>query len=149
MCPSQSQEIGQTREAARDDCGLLHASSTSVRLGELPDKQCGSFQDIRSCWRYSWAGVRWIGGSRETATIVIAAHCAACYPACPDCGITSDQVHSCYERRLLDLPSHGRIATCASRSSGAGTAIVHDGSLRNRCLTARLYGEPDGHLGSR
>ena len=45
----------------------------------------------------------------EAERIVIAAHCAARYPACPDCGITSDQVHSRYERRLLDLPSHGRI----------------------------------------
>ena len=27
---------------------------------------------------------------------------------CPDCGQSSDRMHSSYERRLLDLPSQGR-----------------------------------------
>jgi transposase len=40
--------------------------------------------------------------------IVIAARCRAVAGECPACGRQSGRVHSCYERRLLDLPSHGR-----------------------------------------
>src|ERR1700693_4378148 len=40
--------------------------------------------------------------------ILITARCRAAAGACPDCGQQSKQVHSRYERRLLDLPSHGR-----------------------------------------
>ena len=40
--------------------------------------------------------------------IFITAQCRAVAGTCPDCGHQSDQVHSRYERRLLDLPSHGR-----------------------------------------
>jgi len=40
--------------------------------------------------------------------IVIAARCRAAVGECPACGRQSGRVHSCYERRLLDLPSHGR-----------------------------------------
>jgi transposase len=40
--------------------------------------------------------------------IFITAQCRAAAGACPDCGQQSKQVHSRYERRLLDLPSHGR-----------------------------------------
>jgi transposase len=40
--------------------------------------------------------------------IVIAARCRAAAGECPACGRQSGRVHSCYERRLLDLPSHGR-----------------------------------------
>jgi transposase len=40
--------------------------------------------------------------------ILITARCRATAGACPDCGRQSEQVHSRYERRLLDLPSHGR-----------------------------------------
>ncbi|MGG5823048.1 transposase family protein, partial [Falsiroseomonas sp. HW251] len=28
---------------------------------------------------------------------------------CPDCGVRSARLHSSYTRRLLDLPSHGRM----------------------------------------
>ena len=45
----------------------------------------------------------------ETDRIVIAAHPATRDASCPDCGATSGQLHSRYERRLLDLPSQGRI----------------------------------------
>ena len=41
--------------------------------------------------------------------IVITARCRATAGVCPDCGWQSGRVHSRYERRLLDLPSHGRV----------------------------------------
>jgi transposase len=40
--------------------------------------------------------------------ILITARCRAASSRCPNCGRRSEQVHSRYERRLLDLPSHGR-----------------------------------------
>src|SRR6266699_3383972 len=40
--------------------------------------------------------------------IVITARCRAAAAKCPDCGRQSERVHSRYDRRLLDLPSHGR-----------------------------------------
>jgi transposase len=40
--------------------------------------------------------------------LVIRARCRAAVGNCPDCGRPSEQVHSRYERRLSDLPSHGR-----------------------------------------
>ena len=40
--------------------------------------------------------------------ILITARCRANVGRCPDCGRSSDRLHSRYERRLLDLPSHGR-----------------------------------------
>ena len=40
--------------------------------------------------------------------IVINARCRAAAAKCPDCGRQSERVHSRYDRRLLDLPSHGR-----------------------------------------
>ena len=40
--------------------------------------------------------------------ILVTARCRAAAGQCPDCGRPSEQVHSRYERRLLDLPSHGR-----------------------------------------
>src|SRR6266550_648373 len=42
------------------------------------------------------------------AHIFITARCRAAAGTCPDCGHQSEQVHSRYKRRLLDLPSHGR-----------------------------------------
>ena len=41
--------------------------------------------------------------------ILVTARCRAAAGRCPDCGRPSEQVHSRYERRLLDLPSHGRV----------------------------------------
>jgi transposase len=40
--------------------------------------------------------------------LLVRARCRAAAGQCPDCGRPSEQVHSHYERRLLDLPSHGR-----------------------------------------
>jgi len=44
----------------------------------------------------------------EANRITINAHPAARDAACTDCRVTSGHVHSRCERRLLDLPSHGR-----------------------------------------
>ena len=41
--------------------------------------------------------------------VVILVHAAEAMRCCPACGAPSNRVHSRYERRLLDLPSHGRI----------------------------------------
>jgi transposase len=40
--------------------------------------------------------------------LFVRARCRAAAGQCPDCGRPSEQMHSRYERRLLDLPSHGR-----------------------------------------
>jgi transposase len=40
--------------------------------------------------------------------ILITARCRAGVGRCPDCGGQSERVHSRYERRLMDLASHGR-----------------------------------------
>lgn len=40
--------------------------------------------------------------------MIISARCIGTCGECPDCGRQSGRVHSRYERRLLDLPSHGR-----------------------------------------
>jgi zinc-finger of transposase IS204/IS1001/IS1096/IS1165 len=44
----------------------------------------------------------------EPDRIVITARCRAAASECPDCRQQSGRVHSRDERRLLDLPSHGR-----------------------------------------
>jgi transposase len=41
--------------------------------------------------------------------IIINARCRAVAGKCPGCGQPSSRVHSHYQRRLLDLPSHGRM----------------------------------------
>jgi hypothetical protein len=45
----------------------------------------------------------------EPDRIVITARCRAAAGKCPSCGRQSVRVHSRYKRRLLDLPSHGRV----------------------------------------
>ncbi len=70
----------------------------------------------------------------ETDRIVIAAHPAAQDAACPDCGATSGQVHSRYERRLLDLPSQGRIVHLRIQ--------VRRFRCGNRDCHRRIFGEP-------
>ena len=44
----------------------------------------------------------------EGEDIKVQAHCRSSDAACPDCGVLSSRVHSCYERTLRDLPAHGR-----------------------------------------
>src|SRR5260370_42637888 len=68
--------------------------------------------------------------------ILITARCRAAVGKCPDCGRQSTRVHSRYERRLLDLPSHGRAVQlrvvvhrfrCGERS--ASVAFSQSGSM--------------------
>jgi transposase len=70
----------------------------------------------------------------ETDRIVIAAYPSAQDAACPDCGTTSAQVHSRYERRLLDLPSHGRSVQLRIQ--------VRRFRCGNRDCQRRIFGEP-------
>ena len=70
----------------------------------------------------------------ETDRIAIAAHPSAPDAACPDCGTTSAQVHSRYERRLLDLPSHGRSVHLRVQ--------VRRFRCGNRDCQRRIFGEP-------
>ena len=44
----------------------------------------------------------------EPDRVLITARCRGNTGKCPDCGRSSDRLHSRYERRLLDLPSQGR-----------------------------------------
>jgi transposase len=44
----------------------------------------------------------------EADQLLVIAHPSAADAACTACGVRSSQIHSRYQRRLLDLPSHGR-----------------------------------------
>ena len=41
--------------------------------------------------------------------VVIFVRAPEAFRCCPACGEPSNRVHSRYQRRLLDLPSHGRV----------------------------------------
>jgi transposase len=68
--------------------------------------------------------------------ICISARCRAVEGICPSCGRRSESVHSRYERRLLDLPSHGR------------TVLLKVVIRRFRCVhrdcNRRIFAEPVG-----
>ncbi len=57
--------------------------------------------------RISPAGLVIDGIALEADRMLITAHPSAADAACPDCGLASTRIHSRYERRLRDLPSHG------------------------------------------
>jgi len=62
--------------------------------------------------------------------------CRASTGTCPDCGCPSGRVHSRYERRLLDLPSHGRaVQVCV--------AVRRFRCTESGCLR-RIFAEPLG-----
>src|SRR5216683_2895377 len=90
----------------------------------------GSFQSL------SPAGLLIDDVAIEPDRIVIAARCRAAFSECPDCGRQSGHVHSRYERRLLDLPSHGRVVQ------------LQITVRRFRCATSgcrrRIFAEPLG-----
>ena len=62
----------------------------------------GSFQAV------SPIGLRIETVTTEPDRLLIIARPTAPDSACPECGHRSGQVHSRYDRRLMDLPSHGR-----------------------------------------
>ena len=70
----------------------------------------------------------------EPDRLLIIARPTASDAACPECGQRSGQVHSNYDRRLMDLPSHGRAVHLRIRVR------------RFRCASVtcprRIFGEP-------
>ena len=70
----------------------------------------------------------------EGDRLLIAAHPSSLEAVCPECGRRSGQVHSRYDRRLMDVPSHGR------------AVHLHVGVRRFRCGNASCprvtFGEP-------
>lgn len=63
----------------------------------------GSYQAV------SPAGLLIEAVTTEADHLLIVARPTAPDAACPECGLRSSQVHSRYHRRLMDLPSHGRV----------------------------------------
>ncbi|MGE0415431.1 MAG: transposase family protein [Acetobacteraceae bacterium] len=66
--------------------------------------------------------------------IVVFVHGPEACRCCPDCGALSNRVHSRYQRRLFDLPSHGRVVELRLQAR------------RLRCVSAncsrRIFAEP-------
>jgi hypothetical protein len=67
--------------------------------------------------------------------ILITARCRGAAGRCPDCGRSSESVHSRYERRLLDLPSQGRAVQMRVTVRRFRCA---DPNCRRRILPSRL-----------
>jgi transposase len=65
--------------------------------------------------------------------VLVAAHPVAGIATCPDCGAASTQVHSRYERRLLDLPIAGRSVHLRVQ--------VRRFRCANLCCTRVIFGE--------
>ena len=88
----------------------------------------GSFHAI------SPAGSLIEGVTTEPDRLLIMARPTAPDAACPECGRRSGQVHSRYDRRLMDPPSHGR----------AVHLRVHVRRFRCATITCprRIFGEP-------
>ena len=88
----------------------------------------GSFQAV------SPAGLLIEAVTTEADRLLIIARPTALDAACPECGRRSGRVHSRYDRRLLDLPSHGR------------AVHLHVQVRRFRCgnisCPRRIFGEP-------
>jgi transposase len=59
-------------------------------------------------WSLSPAGLQIKSVELGDDRILITARCRGASGTCLDCGGPSEHVHSRYERKLLDLPSHGR-----------------------------------------
>ncbi len=66
--------------------------------------------------------------------MVVSTRAATISAACPECGRPSSRVHSRYQRRLLDLPSHGR---CVRLSVSVRRFRCSDPACRRR-----IFGEP-------
>ena len=77
----------------------------------------------------------------EGDRLLIAAHPSSLEAVCPECGRRSGQVHSRYDRRLMDVPSHGR------------AVHLHVKVRRFRCGNAScprvIFGEPLAEVASR
>jgi len=89
-------------------------------------------------WNASFRAVTPVGLVIDSVTadqdrVLVAAHPVASIAACPDSGAISTQVHSRYERRLLDLPIAGRPVHLRVQ--------VRRFRCPNRCCTRVVFGE--------
>ena len=108
-------------------------------------------------WNASFRGVTPVGLVIDSVTadqdrVLVAAHPVASLATCPDCGVVSTQVHSRYERRLLDLPIAGRSVQlrvqvrrfrCPNRRCTrvvSGEKLADDVAPRGARRTSRLEG---------
>jgi transposase len=82
------------------------------------------------------AGLLIDGIEIESDRIVIGARCRGEQGVCPDSQWSSDRVHSRYERRLLDLPSHGRVVLLR--------VVVRRFRCANPGCRRRIFAEPLG-----
>ena len=94
----------------------------------------------------------------EPDRLLVMAKPIAADAACPECGNRSSQIHSRYDRRLTDLPSHGRAvqlriqvrrlrcAAIACPRQFFGEPLANDIAPRAARRTARLEGVVH-HLG--
>jgi len=106
----------------------------------------GSFQPV------SPAGLLVEAVTSEPDRLLIRARPTAVDAACPECDRRSDHVHSQYERRLMDLPSHGcivhlrirvrrfRCCNASCRRKIFGEPLAHSIAPRAARRTARLEG---------
>jgi Fe-S-cluster formation regulator IscX/YfhJ len=86
---------------------LTHFRCSSTRFGEHVSEGARHASWIIPVGLACWAFHR--GVTAESDRLLITARPTVLDAACPECGRRSRQVHSRYERRLMDLPSHGRI----------------------------------------
>ncbi len=80
------------------------------------------------------AGLAITAVTTEADRLMVVVRPIALDAACTDCGQRSAQVHSRYERRLLDLPSHGRAVHLRVQ--------VRRFRCRNVGCPRRIFGEP-------
>ncbi len=105
----------------------------------------GSFQAV------SPAGLVIEAVTTEPDRLLILARPTEPDAACPECGRRSAHVHSRYDRKLMDLPSHGRAVHLRIRVRRFRCAAVScpGRSSASRSQTASHLGRPDARLGSR
>lgn len=77
--------------------------------------------------------------------VVILVHAPAAPRPCPACGEPTNRLHSRYERRLLDLPSHGVPLNCSCNGAAFGVwrLAARGRPSPSRCRP-RSRGDPDG-----
>jgi pimeloyl-ACP methyl ester carboxylesterase len=95
MCQSQRPELAQTHSRCRSGSFDAHDSGAVIMRRAL-------FHAV------SPAGLVVDRVTPEADQLLVVARSSAAEVACTACGARSAQIHSRYQWRLLDLPSHGR-----------------------------------------